>query len=240
MIIRRAGEHLLLITQPDHAALAERIISHWREDRFPSAARRDTILFATRHHDDGWLDVDAAPIVDASTGQILDYMHAPEQIRRAIWPRAVTLLGDMPYAAALVAQHAIHIYDRYRRDDGWRDFFDHMEQVRDAHLARVPPLSLDDLRADYFFVRMADLMSLAFCDGWREPQSEDSYEVRWNGTRLTITPDPFGGQEVPLSVAARQLPARPFSGASDAFGALEHAPLVTVTGVASGPKALRD
>lgn len=233
MIIQGGRGDLLLIAQPDHAALAERIISRWRADRFPSAARRDIILFATRHHDDGWIDVDSAPMVDGNGG-LLDYVHAPEEIRRAIWPRAVDLLASTPYAAALVAQHALHIYDRYRADPAWRGFFAQMERSRDDRLAQARPLTIDNLLADYFFVRMADLMSLAFCDAWTEPQTEGAYEVRWNGARLSITPDPFGGSEVPLAIPARRLPARRFSSA-DALEAFRQAPLVTVTGTASGP-----
>lgn len=237
MIIRRDGEHLVLITQPDHAALAERMITQWRRDGFPSARRRDIILFAIRHHDDGWLAVDSAPMVDASNREPLDYVHASEQVRRGIWPRGVALLTATPYAAALVAQHAVHIYDRYRNDPGWRDFFAEMERARDAHLREAAPLTLDELRADYFFVRMADLLSLAFCDAWDEPQRYGAYEVRLNGSRLTIDPDPFDGCEIPLSIAGRQLPAGPLTNGPEAWAAFQRAPQVTVTGVASGAQA---
>jgi hypothetical protein len=238
VIIRSSGDQLLLIRQPDHAALAERIIGAWRRDGLPASAHREMILLATRTHDDGWIDVDASPLVDAESGRMLDYVHAPDDVRRAIWPKGVERLGAVPYAAALVAEHAIHIYDRYRSDSAWQDFFAQMERARDDRLAAAAPMTAANLRADYFFVRMADLMSLAFCDAWMEPQREGAYNVRWDGSRLMVDPDPFEGADVPLSISARQLPARPFSSANDAAAAFEAAPIVTLTAVASGPRHL--
>jgi uncharacterized protein DUF3891 len=241
VIIRRDGEYFLLITQPDHAALAEQIISRWRRDGFPAAARRETILFATRHHDDGWLPVDAAPMVDETGREPLDYIHASEHVRRSIWPRGVASLADTPYAAALVAQHAIHIYDRYRDDPAWRDFFAEMETLRTEHLrlalraqGEVSPLTLDDLIADYFFVRMADLLSLAFCDGWHEPQRQGPYEVRWDGARLTVDPDPFDGAAIPLAISARVLPVTAISNGPESAARFRQAPQIIVTGTACG------
>lgn len=49
-------------------------------------------------------EVDAAPLVDETTGRILDFIHAPDEVKRGVWPRAVERLRTMPYAAALVAQ----------------------------------------------------------------------------------------------------------------------------------------
>ena len=110
VIIRARAGQLLLIKQTDHAALAERLMSAWRADDFASSARRDVTLLATRCHDDGWIEEDAAPLVDPVSGEILDYVHAPDDVRRGIWPRGVERLSSMPYVAALVAQHALHLF----------------------------------------------------------------------------------------------------------------------------------
>lgn len=235
MIIRSSGDQLLLIRQPDHAALAERLIRAWRRDGLPASSRREVILFATRTHDDGWSDVDSWPLIDAESGRVVDYVHAPDEVRRAIWPRGVERLKVAPYAAALVAQHAIHLFDRYRGERAWQRFFAEMERARDAQLAEARPLTADDLERDYFFVRMGDLLSLEFCDQWLEPQRDGDYEARWDGARLTINPDPFDGCEVRLAVTARQLPNRRFLDSREAADAFEAAPTVTVTGIASGP-----
>src|SRR6187549_2604667 len=107
MIVRQDGERQLLITQPDHAALAARIMREWRGDELLDSPRRDVILLAIERHDHGWLGVDASPLVDDETGEILDFIGTPDDIKRGVWPNAVAQLEVDPYAAALVAQHAV-------------------------------------------------------------------------------------------------------------------------------------
>ncbi len=236
VIIRASGDELLLIKQVDHAALAARLIAAWRRGGFPQSPRHDEILFATRRHDDGWIDEDAAPLVDPASGDLLDYVQAPDDVRRGIWPRGVEHLSAFPYAAALVAQHALHLFDKYRSDPGWQGFFEQMVRLRAANLAAAAPRTEDDLRGDYFFVRMADLLSLQFCDDWREPQRHGDFESCWDGARLTITPDPFEGASVPMTVSARRLPKTWFD-VGAAAAAFADAPVVTISGVAAGAAA---
>jgi hypothetical protein len=235
MIVRQAGSSQLLMTQPDHAALSARIMREWRANDFGNVPRRSVILQAVEEHDNGWREVDATPLVDETTGRILDFVTAPDSIRRGVWPRGVERLAATPYAAALVAQHAVHVYRRYRSDLGWAPFFSEMEAIRNRHLHAAAPLTLDDLLRDYFFVRAGDLASLAFCNGWTAVQSDDAgYAIRLEGSRLIISPDPFEGREVALEIIARELPNRPFRSASDAERAFSAAPSVAVKGVALG------
>jgi hypothetical protein len=134
-----------------------------------------------------------------------------------------------------------------------------METRRDRYLKRLRPapsaksrgarergwgpassenVTLRDVVREYFFLRIGDLISLTFCNGWTEGQLDDSgsgYAMSLDGTRLTITPDPFEGREVPLEVTARELPNRPFHSAAEARSAFSIAEKVPVEGVASGP-----
>lgn len=216
MIVRPHDTSLLLITQPDHAALAERVMRQWVTDGLPDAPHRSSIFHAIAQHDNGWQEVDAAPIVD-STGRILDFVSAPVDVRQGIWPRGVERLGGDPLAAALVAEHAITVYGRFRGDAAWAGFFSRMADLRDLYAGQAS-VTPDALTRDYFFVRVADLISLAFCSAWTEVQELGQYAFRLEETGLTITPDPFGGVIVPLDVPARHLPARRYS-ASEAAAA---------------------
>ena len=167
---------------------------------------------------------------------MLDFIAAPDDVRRSVWPRGVDRLAASPYAAALVAQHALHIYRRYRDNPGWAPFFTEMETRRDRHL-QYTAFSLDDLVREYFFLRIGDLVSLTFCNGWTDGQLDDSgsgYAIRLEGTRLTIAPDPFEGRDVPLEITARELPDGTFRSADEARDAWSKAPQVLVQGVASG------
>lgn len=210
-------------------------MSAWATDGLPSIPHRDTVLFATRRHDDGWIDEDRAPIVDEKSGRLLDFTETPDDVRQRIWPRGVAEVSRVPYAAALVAEHALHLHERHRTSPEWREFFSEMEHVRDRHLAASAPLRESDLRRDYFLVRMGDLLSLIFCNGWHEPHHEGAYQARLDGPRLRVSPDPFGGREVPLAVSARRLAHRAFHSRREAAAAFACAPVVTLSGVASGP-----
>jgi hypothetical protein len=207
----------------------------WITRGLPDSPRREDILVAVDQHDNGWREVDSAPVVDLATGRILDFVSAPDAVRRGVWPRGVRRLSNRPYAAALVAQHAMQVYARYRGQPDWHPFFAEMEAARDSHLRQVATATLSELINDYFFVRIGDLLSLTFCNGWTERQTDVSgYLVHLIGTRLSVTPDPFDGHEVSLEVSARRLSNAAFTLASEARHAFATASTVKVTGTVSG------
>jgi hypothetical protein len=207
MIVRTAGDVLHLITQPDHAHLARRIME--RCVALAPHPRRDSILHAIAEHDNGWIEPDASPTVDPETGGVADFVSAPLSVRHGVWPRAVSRLAADPWAAALVAQHAIVVYDRFRADAPWMAFFASMETLRDDML-RASGRPLDDLLADYPFLRLADLISLTFCTGWSDELGYRGWTVRLQGARLRVTPDPFGANTVSMMVEARTIPNRQY------------------------------
>jgi hypothetical protein len=234
VIVRTNADHLLLITQPDHAALSAVIMMQWCRDGLPSHPRREALLLATREHDAGWAEVDAAPIVDPASGRLLDFVHAPDAVRQQVWPRSIERLAHSPYAAALVAQHALHVYRDNRPNPAWQPFFAGIEDLRTEYLRRAAPLTLDDLVADYFFVRMGDLVSLFFANNWPGPRQEGDYSIRVKGSRVVVTPDPFGGEAIALALPARRLAAHPYTSSADAATALAAAPTLTLNAVAAG------
>ena len=234
MIVRSYASSCLLITQPDHAALAGRIMDVWATRGLRDAPRRASILRAVSEHDVGWREVDSAPLVDEANGQILDFISAPASVRQGVWPRAVQRLSNDPTTAALVAEHAIQVYSRYRGDGQWTAFFDTMASLRDEHAARAS-LSKDAVREMYFFVRAGDLISLTFCTGWLEPQTIDDHEIKLVGPNdVGIRPDPFGGAVVPFDISARALPNRPFPSPAEAAELFRQAPVITLRGTVRG------
>src|SRR5262249_36506940 len=152
----------LLITQPDHAALAAAIMEPWVAGGLRESPRLPAIRLAIQAHDNGWQEVDETPFLHPATGAVLDLVHLPETVRRGVRRRGVAGLGAEPYAAARVAQDALHIYRRMRQQEGWRSFFAEMTAARDWHLHAARE-SLDTLQREYAFLRLADLASLMFC-----------------------------------------------------------------------------
>ena len=229
MIVRTLHDSIQLITQPDHARLAGRIIE--RASALANRPRRQSILRAAYGHDNGWVEPDAAPIVLPGTGRIADFINAPADLRQGVWPRGVKTLSDDPWAAALVAQHAIAVYDRFHGDPAWMPFFDRMASIRDG-LIGGSGLSLDDLHADYWFVRLADLISLAFCTGSTDSFLHSDWRVQLDGSRVVVTPDIFGGVSVPMEIEALVLPKRSFESDADLRAAIATAGKTTLRGEA--------
>jgi hypothetical protein len=231
VILRVVGDRLQLITQPDHAHGARAIM----EQCVPLArrARRDAILHAIGEHDNGWAEPDTAPTVDPATGNVVDFVNLPIGERHAVWPRAVARLDNDPWAATLVAQHAITVYDRFRPESEWTPFFAEMEAIRDT-LLRANGLSLDDLLADYAFVRLGDLISLTFCTGWTDAHRYAEWTVQRSGARVVVTPDAFGGAVIPFEIKAREIRSQPFRSDNELRQALRKANTTTLRGEVAG------
>ena len=232
MIVRPAEDAtVLLITQRAHARLARQVM----EQCVPLAyhPRRAAILHAIAAHDDGWQEEDAAPEVDAATGVIVDFIHIPVAARQRVWPRSVMALADDPWAAALVAHHAITVYDSYRADGEWTPFFTSMEVLREEMLQKAD-VSREHLSADYVYLRLGDLISLCFCTASPVEQRIGEWRVQWTDPSVLVSPDPFRGREIQMEIGAKKVQPVALRSSADLreqFGRLEH---VTVHGTARG------
>lgn len=228
MIVRPAGDALLLITQPDHARLAGTIMRHCVA--LVSHPRRESILLAVAEHDNGWMEEDAAPRIDLTSGFPADFMSAATAVRQGVWPRGVARLRHDPWAAALVAHHAITVFERYRGDNEWAWFFSEMETTR-TMMKNASGSPFDELAADYRFVGLGDVMSLTFCNGWRDVQRFDEWSVQLEGGALVVSPDPFGGVQIPIAIDAIQIRRRIFADDEELRDALNASDATTLRGI---------
>src|SRR5687767_10285970 len=180
----------------------------WQADGFARHPRRGRILLAIAEHDNGWIEEDAATLVDQS-GRPLDFVAAPAHVKHRIWPRGVARVAERhPYEAALIAQHALTVHRAHRAEVPWRPFFETMERLKTVMLAGAANSVFEH---DYRFVRAADLLSLVFCNGWTEPHElPGGGRAVLDGTTLEVSPDPFAGARVPLTVAVRRLPRQTY------------------------------
>jgi len=235
VIVRSEPGSLLFITQPDHAALALELVD--RFDGLAAHARRDDIRLAVREHDNGWRELDEELVFDAATGTAFDFITAPDALKQSVWPLGIDrLAGESPYAAALVAAHALFVYAAHRDEEGWRAFFANQEARRDDLLgrARVPREVLD---ADYRFLALADMMSLSFCHGWTEPRERFGHAARCEDTTLVVTPAVVPSSPFPIGVPARRIADRRYESAGALRAALDAAAPESVAGHACGRAA---
>lgn len=236
MIVHVTADGLLLVTQPDHAALSGCLMDAWAADGLPGRASRESVLLATRSHDDGWRDVDAQPVVDPQSGRPRDFIRMEDDVKQRIWPRAVARLATVDsYAAALVAQHALTVHARHRTESSWQNFFADLESVRDELLIPHAREASDvTFVHDYGVVFLGDLLSLIFCNGWLDPFTAHGYRMRLQAGVLRVTPDPFGGSSLELQVTARQLPDQRYRSDDELRTAVERAPARVLRGLAVG------
>jgi hypothetical protein len=94
--------------------------------------------------------------------------------------------------------------------------------------------TIETLQREYAFLRLADLASLTFCGVDTNGQAQEmGYDIRLEGPRLVVAPDPFGGGIFSLEIAGRELPSS-FASVADARAAWQSAPRRTITGIVSG------
>lgn len=238
MIVREDSGSFLLITQPDHARLARDIVAAVRTEAALEGPARDTLLFATREHDNGWIEVDAEPTIDPETGRPCDFISGPARIKHELWPRGIRRAAQIdPRAGALIAQHAITVYSYRARELDWQPFFGPITAMRDDLLRQLGAFDgpgRDEFDRQYRVVRFGDLLSLQFCNGWTTPQDAFGYRVQLRNRLLEVTPDPFGGATVPLRVMARRIPARAYGNDAELRAAFARAAYEPLDGEARG------
>ena len=240
MIVRDEGPTLLLITQPDHARLAEQILAAVRSEPALDSTDRSVILLATREHDNGWADVDAEPVVEPGTGRPQDFLKGSVLVKQDLWQRAIGRAAQMDVrAGALTAEHALTVHSYRHETPDWQPFFDSITAMRDDLLRQAgllyggPRQAFD---AQYRCVRLADAFSLQFCNNWKGPDVTLGYEASMDGDVLLIAPDPFDGATVALRVLGRRIPARHYDDDGDLRAAIAASTPLVIEGEARGIK----
>ena len=221
MIVYDEGETLLFITQPDHAHFSGELLSLWRADGLPEHPRRAEILFAGREHDNGWREEDAAPRFNAAAKRPHDFLSMPQAERIALWERGTARFAvSHPYASLLITRHALNLYRDRRREPGWQDFFAYLEEL-ERGLFEATGAGEAEVAADYRFLDLSDLVSLAVCNRWSDPFTRHGWSGAYSAIDATLHlhPLPLAGATA-FVIPCRRLPKRPDHGDADLGGEL--------------------
>jgi hypothetical protein len=219
MIVRREGDRLRLVTQPDHAAFAADLLSLFRLPALVEHPRRADLLRAVRLHDNGWRELDAAPPVDAASGLPHTFLDLPRPLRLEVWERGTTrYLQSDPHTALLATEHALNLFADQAETAGWRELLLRLAERRSELLARCG-LAAEDLAADYRWLDLADRLSLAVCNGWREPFARHGFAGELGEDGLALSPFPLAGATT-FEVPCRWIDVRRYAGDGDLAVAL--------------------
>ena len=214
MIVVSQDDRLVVTTQPDHAVLSAELLALWREDGLPENPRRQAILFAAREHDNGWREPDAAPRVNPTTGHPHTFQTIPPGLRSEIWLQGVRRFHqEQPYASLLVAEHAAHLLEDHREHAPWEAFFRTLDEHRET-LLKECAVGPDEVAADYRFLELADLLSLAVCSCWPEPFDRRGVRFSVSEDVLALEPFPLAGATT-FVVRHRTIPNRAYRGDTD-------------------------
>lgn len=110
MLVVEHEESLRLIHQTEHARLCGQFATEWGNDEFDRPEPFDDVLLASKHHDDGWAQIDAElPLNDR--GLPMHFLEVALDQHREIYGRSFDLAVERStYAGLLVGMHWIGLY----------------------------------------------------------------------------------------------------------------------------------
>ena len=177
LVIRRDGR-LVLVTQPEHAAVAGTLARHWGNRQFTTPVAHEALICAAEHHDDGWFELDGRPMFNHQRQRPAHFIELPLTDTAAPYARGVESVYERDqHAGVLVSMHFSGFYtSRWGVDGGapsdnplaldvvatqearW------MRALRDVwgYRGRRSEFEANNWHA-YEILQAVDLMSLALC-----------------------------------------------------------------------------
>ncbi len=226
MIVAPAGGQWLVTTQNDHAHFAGELLSLWHSGGMPEHPRRRELLFAAREHDNGWRELDSAPMCNPASGRPVDFTSVSRETRWRVWHRGTLRYVERePYATLLILRHALHLHRAHHSDPEWSDILAQWREL-EAELMALTGASRRQVADDYRWIELSDLLSLAACNRWYsvDPRPLEAHgfraEVRPAGDDdlladdLLVDPFPLAGATT-FRVACRLIPDRRYAGDAD-------------------------
>lgn len=253
MIVREMEEGgLLCLPQPAHGLMAAQFCRHWGNERFARPPLFDLLEVAVILHDSGWTDWEEKPQLRPD-GVPMDFLHHTDVAEKiAIWRKSVQIAwGHHPYAALLVAHHAVLLYQMsleslpFSADDrekiaGFFAWEEELQAQSRVHFRDAPELlagmEAESLKAHTRLLQFCDNASLRLSVPWPSGAllgcfptggPEGCVDIRfcYDATTATCDPWPFGVESFPVTMTGYRLAERTFPDAASYHAALATAPL---------------
>ncbi len=235
MIRAETSTHWILITHSDHARLAGDFADAWGNAQFAPPEPFPSIRYAVHHHDDGWLERDAAPHLtpagkpEAFTRALVGAYSAFEEIDLPSYLQVraqatAAVARQDPTAGIVVSLHTVNLLTEQA------DVSTIRPEHREAHRAFVAQqqawqhtererLGLDPaaLQRGFEFLQACDNLSLIACSGFDAPRALRHLHPDRTGQRhelhchphgdgtFSITPWPFGETTLRFQLPFKQV-----------------------------------
>ena len=219
MIVRDTGPAWQVVLQPDHADLAAQLAASWS-----ASPVSESLLIATRRHDDGWAVWERAPRVDGD-GTPVNFLDVDVRSHLAFYRAGIAAITEQDaHAGLLVSMHGAGIYrQRYGLDPalGLSRAPEAQEEIEAFVAEQEAKFGGDpgEHRDEYGLLQLFDRLSLYFCmrdvEGG-EPAEIQGYRLDPLGPwRVRCDPYPFAESPARFSLLRRLLPK---SGTLDVLG----------------------
>ena len=111
MLVVRRRRRLVLVAQPDHAAVAGALARKWGGARFKPPLAHRALICAADHHDDGWLELDGRPMFNHEQRRPAHFVELPLTDTAAPYARGVeSVYARDQQAGVLVSMHFSGFY----------------------------------------------------------------------------------------------------------------------------------
>src|SRR5690349_18079125 len=104
MLLRKAAEGVIAVSQPAHAWVSGQLARNWRQTDFIGV--REEVCLAAEQHDIGFLGWEQSPTLNPSTGFPHTFMEMARAAHLEIWNRGIQQMQRFGrYPALLVSRH---------------------------------------------------------------------------------------------------------------------------------------
>ena len=246
MIRRKDDNHWLLIPQVEHARVAGELAAAWGNEDVEPLPYGDTLLFAVRHHDDGWHEWGLTSPIHPETGYPRDFLEMRMEDSTRLWQKSIDICAcEAPEAGVWVSRHFCWLGERAletRKDcvedlDATRRFLDEQRERQAQWAGQCQRVRQDNNLLEELFetgtqiVRFFDRLSLWLgCVPETEPIEIEMFKTgvfRFtprSPQSITIEPYPFSDDQMELAVPVRRVPARPYASDVEFLEVLSNAP----------------
>ncbi len=217
---KQMAREYVLVSQPDHAALAGALAARFAAPGFPLMDA--TISRAIEVHDSGWAifpaeaDPQISPQVDGNGKPISFLETEPSDFLRA-WTQSVDHAEAVCAAGGYIVSSHFCALGEWRLSGGidtalntqWLKSFLHVETARRERLQKLAGHSRERLQELLLVLQFCDLLSLYLCCGATDavefPQQFEAGKVRVHRENqvFILDPSPFGRATEGASVGVR-------------------------------------
>lgn len=247
----------ILIRHPDHAWLAGEFAVAWGNAQFPRPEPFARLAFAVAHHDDGWTERDAAPVLtpdgkpEGFTRALVGAYAAFEEIDLpsylAVRGQATRAAAELdPLAGVLISMHTVNLLTEQadlatiapRHRAAHADFIA-AQRAWQAETAAREGFSAEMLKRGFEFLQCCDNLSLIACAALDRVAKLRHAHPDTDGVarELTCTPAgpgawrvspwPFTGRRLEFDLPYRVLDRKTFADEADYRAAFGAAPVRT-------------